>query len=226
MSIINIKTRNNIRVYNYCLSRVCVKGVNREYDFLGARDGVGYMIIMSFEDIVSANGQNPDLFVTGMLTFDESERDEIYNALNFPNWVERFWTEQSIENALLFPTKAKMERILAVRDILTIERIRGKMTRLINNGPRRPIDDVIFLVNERCNELFRGIKVSRKQVALPEELEDEEKKSLKKENKDLQEQMSIMQEQIAALMTAQQNANTSVDPAPVKKPAGRPKKTE
>lgn len=185
------------------------------------------MLIMSYDDIVTANGQNPDLFVTGMLTFDESERDEIYNSLNFPNWRERFWTEESIENALLFPTKAKMERILAVRDILTIERIRGKMTHLINKGPRRPIDDVIFLVNERCNELFRGIKVSRKQVALPEDLEDEEKKSLKKENKDLQEQMRVMQEQIAALMAAQSafKQEPAEKAAPVKKSAGRPRKT-
>ena len=175
---------------------------------------------MSYDDIVTANGQNPDLFVTGMLTFDESERDEIYNSLNFPNWRERFWTEESIENALLYPTKAKMERILAVRDILTIERIRGKMTYFINKGPRRPVDDVIFLVYERCNELFRGIKVSRKQVALPEELEDEEKKSLKKENKDLQEQIKIMQEQIAALMAAQAPVES---PVPAARKPGRKK---
>lgn len=225
MSTIKIEARNNIKVYNYCASRVCAKGTTREFDFLGAKDGVGYMLTMSFDDIVSANSKNPDLFPTGMLVFEESERDEILNLLGHGDWKDRFWTEESIENALLFPTKAKMERILAVRDILTIERIRGKMTYLINVGARRPIEDVINLVNERWSELLRGIKRSRKQVVLPAEVEDTEKKKLKNENKELQDQLKVMQEQIAALMAAQAASPAPAKESPAKKTTTR-KKTE
>lgn len=173
-----------------------------EFDFDGAKDGVPSMLLMSYTDIQFANSKNPNTFVTGLLMFEESERDEILSSLGFPDWQDRIWTEESIENALLYPTKAKMNRVLAVRDVHTIERIRGKMTHLINTSIRRPIDTVVFLVNSRCQEISRGISVTKLQVALPDEVEDKEKVALEAQNRQMQEQMRIMQEQIAALMAA------------------------
>ena len=76
MSIIKLKDRSNIKVYNTCASRVCLKVISREYDFDAAEGGVYPMYPMSFMDIEYANSRNPDIFATGMLTFEESERDE------------------------------------------------------------------------------------------------------------------------------------------------------
>ena len=200
-----------------------MKGVSRGYEFDGASNGVPYMIPISFTDIEFANSNNPDLFASGLLMFEEVDRDEVFNALGFSDWRDRVWTEESIENAILYPTKAKMNRILAVRDILTIERIRGKMTYLINTSTRRPIDTVIFLVNSRWQEILRGIKATKLEVRLPEEVEDKEKVELKALNEQMQEQMRIMQEQIAALMAAQSGSGNSS--APAEKKSTR-KKTE
>jgi len=192
--------------------------------FDGARDGISVMVPLSFLDIEFANSKNGDLFVSGILTFEESERDEIYEALGFPNWRERFWDEELIEDALMYPTVAKMNRILAVRDVLTIERIRGKMLSLINTSIRKPIDNVVVLVNARWQELLRGRKVSNLSVILPEEREDKEKQRLKMQNEVLENELKAMKEQIAALVAAQQAASSSADPASAKKSPGRPAK--
>jgi len=224
VSIIKIRDRNNIRVYNTCASRVCLKGFSgKDYNFEASENGNHSMFPMPFSDIEYANSKNPDLFPTGILSFDESEREEIFEALNQPDWRDRFWTNESIEDALLHPTMAKMNKILAVRDVLTIERIRGIMTKLINSGSKRPIDCVVDLVNGRFNEIFAGRKVSRLVIHLPDALEKEnsENKVLRAQNAALEEKLRKMEEQIEALMAAR-NAPA---PAPEKKPAGRPKKT-
>ena len=229
MSNIKLKDRDNIKVYNTCASIVCMSTPRQEFRFEGASDGVWTMYQMSFADIEFANSRNPELFASGMLTFDESERNEIYCALNHSNWEERFWTDEIIEDALLRPTKAKMDRILAVRDVLTIERIRGVMTYIINTNIQKPIDRVISLVNDRCQELFRGIKKSRLVVILPDSVlkEDAEKKALKEKNDAMEAELRLMKEQIAALMAVQKAPDSAQASAPVaKKPAGRPKKTE
>lgn len=226
INIAKIRDRSNIKVYNSCRSRVSFKGVNKEVMFDGMRDGIPVMIPLSFMDIEFANSKNTDLFVSGILTFEESERDEIYEALGFPTWKERFWDEELIEDALMYPTVAKMNRILAVRDILTIERIRGKMLFLINTSIRKPIDNVINLVSQRWMELLRGRKVSNLTAILPEEREDKEKQRLKMQNETLENELKAMKEQIAALMAMQQNAAPATPEPDVKKPAGRtPKKT-
>jgi hypothetical protein len=109
---------------------------------------------------------------------------------------------------------------------LTIERIRGKMLYLINTSIRKPIDNVIVLVNGRWQELLRGRKVSSLSVMLPEECDDKEKQRLKLQNEHLENKIKEMEEKIALLMVAQ-NASAPATPAPEKKASGRPpKKTE
>lgn len=227
MSIINIakiRDRGNIKVYNSCKSPVSFKGVSKEVMFDGAKDGIPVMIPLSFIDIEYANSKNTDLFVSGILTFEESERDEIYEALGFPNWKERFWDEEGIEDALMYPTVAKMNRILAVRDVLTIERIRGRMLYLINTSIRKPIDNVIMLVNGRWQELLRGRKVSNITVMLPEEREDKEKQRLKAQNENLESKIKEMEEKLALLMSMQSVATPEPE-LEKKSPGIPPKKT-
>lgn len=226
MSIIKLKDRSNIKVYNTCASRVCLKVISREYDFDAAVDGVYPMYPMSFMDIEYANSRNPEIFVTGMLTFEESERAEIYEALNHPDWRDRIWTDETIEDALIHPTKAKMERILAVRDVLTIERIRGIMTKVANSKTNKILDKVVELVNGRHAEIFAGKKRSQLSVALPESVlkDDAEKKALKADKENLENKLKEMEEKIALLMAMQSAAPAPTPEPEVKKPAGRPPK--
>lgn len=213
--MLSIKTRdrNNIQVLNYNPNFVSASGVLYGYRFEGAKDGVPSMVPMPFSDIEFAHSKNPYLFATGLLTFREDERDEIYNALNIANWKDTIWTEENIENALLYPTKAKMERICAVKDILTIERIRGRMMHLCNAGIRRPIENVINVVNGRWKEIQHGQRVSTLAIFLPEE-RDEEKNTLKMQNARLEQEMEEMKKMLAALMAAQQPTTPDPTPAP------------
>lgn len=196
-----------------------MRGATREYEFEPAQDGIASMIPMSYTDIEYANSKNPNLFVTGLLTFSEHERDEIYNALNFPDWKDRFWTEESIADAILRPNVAKMQRILDVRDILTIERIRGAMTRIINTSIQRPIEKVIDLINDRWQEILRGQRVTKLEVSLPSDVihEDKEKAALAAQNAQMEEKMREMERQIALLMQKQTDAPETATPT-IKKP--------
>ena len=213
MLFINIRDRNNIQVLNHNPSFVSVRGASREYGFEGAKDGVPSIIPMPFSDIEFAHSRNPNLFATGILTFKESEREEVYSVLNISNWKDTIWTEENIENALLYPTKAKMERICTVKDILTIERIRGRMMHLCNAGIRRPIENVINVVNGRWKEIQHGQRVSTLAIFLPEE-RDEEKNTLKMQNARLEQEMEEMKKMLAALMAAQQPTTPDPTPAP------------
>ena len=188
-----------------------MRGVNRDFEFNPAQDGVPSMQTMSFADIEHANGNNPNLFVTGILTFGESERNDIYEELHFPEWQDRFWTEDEIEDALLYPTEKKMLKVLSVQDILTIERIRGVLTKLTNTSIQKPIDRVTTLVNGRWNELLRGQRTTSLEPMLPKNAikDDVEKKALKEENMTLAAQLKAMQEQIAALQAAKSTPTTA-----------------
>lgn len=184
------------------------------------------MYPMSFMDIEYANSRNPDIFPTGMLTFDESEREEIYEALNHSDWRDRIWTDETIEDALLHPTKSKMERILSVRDVLCIERIRGIMTKLINTKNYKILDKVVDLVNDRHNEISLGKRHSKLVVVLPDAVlkDDAEKKALKAKNEEMEEKIRKMEEMLATLLAAQNTTPVAV-PSEKKSP-GRPKKAE
>lgn len=236
--ITNIKNRNNINVYNYGASKTCLTTNVRGYEFAGATDGVPSMFPMSFTEIEYANSKNPELFVTGTLTFNENERDEIYNALGHPNWKEKFWSEEDIENALLYPTIAKMNRILAVQDIQTIERIRGSLINLNYNGIRKPIENVSVLVNARFREILIGKKRTEIVAKLPAKEEDKEKEQLKadkaaleerllNQQEEFQKQIKQLQDQMKQIVSAQAKPVEEKKPTASveKKPAGRPKKT-
>lgn len=193
------------------------------------------MYPISFAELEFSNSRNPELFVTGILTFNENERDEVYTALGHPNWRDKFWSEEDIENALLYPTIAKMNRILAVQDILTIERIRGVLTSLNNSGIRKPIESVTTLVNLRFREILSGKKKTEILAKLPSKEEDKEKEQLKKDKADLMEQLrkqqeeherqfAQMQAQINQLLTEKLASKEVSSAVPEKKSPGRPPK--
>lgn len=159
--------------------------------------------------------------------FEENEQDEIFNALNYPNWKETVWTEEEVEDVLLYPTIAKMQRVLAVKDINTIERIRGKMVFLNNTNLRKPIQNVIDVVNGRLFEIQRGRMRTELDLKLkiPEDTVNKmskENEELKKEKSEMADQMRRMREQLNSI-TQQLKAQQEASLAP-KKP-GRPKKT-
>lgn len=226
--------RNNINVYYYGHSYLALEANGHKFEFYGATDDTPTMNTMSFTDIEFANSRSP-VFYTGQLVFGENEREEMFLALGKPNWKETYWSEEDIENVLLRPTVESLNRMLRIRDIHTIERIRGRMTKLKNTALQRPSERVITLVNIRFDEILSGKMVSSKTVTTA----DAGITPAMEENKVLKEQLTKQQEEFARQMAAMQAeiqklkeqapATVVIEPEPKpapKKPAGRqPKKT-
>jgi hypothetical protein len=237
---INIKSRNNIKVYYYGRSQLAYEADGRKYLFDGAEDGIPTVQTMSFSTIEAGNSKGL-MFATGTLVFDANEREEIFTALGRTDWRDTYWSEEDVDNLLLHPTVSELNRMLKIRDYPTIERIRGRMTYLKNTALQRPSERVIELVNHRSEEVQKGIIKSSKVVTaadagITKEMEDNSalksqnaqlKEELEKQKGDFESKFSLLQEQLAQLLAIQSKpAEEKQSAAPVeKKPAGRPKKT-
>jgi hypothetical protein len=237
---INIKSRNDIKVYYYGRSQLAYEEEGRKYLFDGAVDGIPTVKRMSFSAIEAGNSKGL-MFATGTLVFDPNEREELFAALGRTDWRETYWSEEDIDNLLLHPTVSELNRMLKIRDMLTIERIRGRMTYLKNTALQRPSEKVIELVNHRYEEVQKGIVRSSRSVTaadagITKEMEDNSvlkaknaqlQEELTKQKDDLQSQLAQLQAQIAQLLANQNKPVEEKKPvAPVeKKPTVRTKKT-
>ena len=217
----NIKDNQNIKVLNYSTSCQAVKTANREYKFEGSVNNVPSVFYMNFRDIEYINSRS-NVIMTGGLVFDPSEQDEIYNALNLPNWKETVLFEDTIEDMILNPTIEKMQRILSIRDIATFERIRGKLVSFINQGNVDISNRVQDLIKERFRELNCGITNSKIILQKNEKLV-----SNTNEISELKAQLQKMQEMMAQMMSTQNSSEEKTsdeDQAKTTKTVGRPPK--
>jgi hypothetical protein len=220
--LINIKDRDNIRVYYYGKSPLALEVNGRRYLFDAAEEGRPSIQMMSFSVIELANSKSP-VFATGTLVFNENERNEIFKALGNPEWQDAYWSEDDIDDLLTRPTVDKLNRMVRIRDMLTIERIRGRMNYLRNTSINPPSERVVGLVNARFDEIQRGILKSTKTVTLADtgmSKDAIEAERLHAENEALKKMLAEMNARLDAL------ASAKAEPAQEKKPAGRPKKTE
>lgn len=169
------------------------------------------------------------MFRTGALVFDENINEEIFTALNIPDWKETIWRESDIEDMLIHPTVEQLNRVIAVRDITTIERIRGKMTHFINTGKYGISNRVIALINERYSEIQRGILRSKYSVTQEDagvSVETVENQRLKEQNDELAKKLEEMQKMMSKLMEEKTTEDEDVIPTEKPKRATRAKKIE
>lgn len=229
-----IQDNQNIKVLNYGNSAVAAKGENKEYLFEGSFDGIPTVFYMSFKEIEYINSRST-AFRSGTLEFDESLRDDIYTALNMPDWKETVLFESVIEDLILNPTEENLKRITAIRDIFVFERIRGKLVYFTNEGIKDISNKVINVVNQRFKEINSGVAKSKiifkKETAVP--VVENEKVAA------LEEQLAQMQEMMERMMKAQNievenDAQPSVElektkgtqPEPERPKDGKQKKTD
>ena len=174
---------------------------------------------MSFTTIELANSKSP-VFTTGTLTFNENERNEIFKALGNPEWEDAYWSESDIDDLLTRPTVKKLNRMLLIRDMLTIERIRGRMIYFRNTSLTPPGEKVVELVNARYDENQRGALKSFKVATVADtgvSKDSVEAERLQTENAALKKMLEEMNAKIEAL------ASIKVEPAPVEKKAPKKK---
>ena len=220
----------NIKVLNYNENEVFVDSSKEHYKFNASRDGVTPTMqnipISELQYICS----NTDVIVTGWLTFDEDEKDEIYTALRLPNWRE-ILTNEDISNILTNPTMEGLQRIIDITNLTYFDRVRIVMFRLLNGG----VDissKVKNVVDRRYEELQKRQRVSS--IILnprigEKKASNEQVQELSEQNAKLQEQLDEMKKMMAQFMSAQNISTTEKESEKVteevtKKKAGRPPK--
>ena len=220
----------NITVLNYNENEVFVDSSKEHYKFNASRDGVTPTMqnipISELQYICS----NTDVIVTGWLTFDENEKDEIYTALRLPNWRE-ILTNEDISNILTNPTMEGLQRIIDITNLTYFDRVRIVMFRLLNDG----VDissKVKNVVDRRYEELQKRQRISS--IILnprigEKKVSNEQVQELSEQNAKLQEQLDEMKKMMAQFMSAQNISTTEKESEKVteevtKKKAGRPPK--
>ena len=220
----------NITVLNYNENEVFVDSSKEHYKFNASRDGVTPTMqnipISELQYICS----NTDVIVTGWLTFDEDDKDEIYTALRLPNWRE-ILTNEDISNILTNPTMEGLQRIIDISNLTYFDRVRIVMFRLLNDG----VDissKVKNVVDRRYEELQKRQRVSS--IILnprigEKKASNEQVQELSEQNAKLQEQLDEMKKMMAQFMSAQNISTTEKESEKVteevtKKKAGRPPK--
>lgn len=210
----------HIKVYNYTQAKVCVTGRLRGYVFEPANGTIPSMHLLSFEDIEFINSRS-SIFRTGGLRFDPAKEEEIFEALAYYNWRDTVLSEADIEDIIFNPTEENQMKVINLKDISTMERIRGKLVYHLNQDSDSISTKNANLIKARWKEL-RNNKLNSALIVRPvAPAATVELESVKAQNASLQSELDELKQMMAAMMS-QMAANSaaveeSKDEAPAEK---------
>ena len=217
----SIKENVSIPVLNYNESNVCIPTNISTHILPPAVDGVPSVDYLSFAEINYVNGIS-DCFRTGMVRFDDNDKEEVYSALNIANW-ENILTNDEIRDILLNPTIDGLQRIIDVTNRSIFDRIRTIFVSLKENTDNDISNRVIKIMETREQEFKRGVyktQIVLKPKDIPEKsVSNDEINAIKEQNAMLMNQLADMQKMLASM----QKENTDEKPvAETAKKVGRP----
>ena len=216
----SIKENVSIPVLNYNESNVCIPTNISTHILPPAVDGVPSVDYLSFAEINYVNGIS-DCFRTGMVRFDDNDKEEVYSALNIANW-ENILTNDEIRDILLNPTIDGLQRIIDVTNRSIFDRIRTIFVSLKENTDNDISNRVIKIMETREQEFKRGVyktQIVLKPKDIPEKsVSNDEINAIKEQNAMLMEQLAEMQKMIASL----KNDKTETSNTETTKKVGRP----
>ena len=108
----SIKENVSIAVLNYNESNICIPTNISTHILPPAVDGVPSVDYLSFAEINYVNGIS-DCFRTGLVQFEDKDKEEIYSALHFSDW-KNIITNAEIKDILLNPTIEGLQKIIGV----------------------------------------------------------------------------------------------------------------
>ena len=153
-----------VRVYNHGRCGIALGLQDRSVLIHGTLDpDYPTMETFTLKELEYVNTHTP-VIRNGMIEFDKGEREEIYNALHCKNWRETCIFESEINDMLIHPSLGTMEKILAIKDMPTIDRVYAHMEALIAQGSVDVSNRVQTVVNGRRKELTTGVLTSKIQV--------------------------------------------------------------
>lgn len=217
----SIKENVSIPVLNYNESNVCIPTNISTHILPPAVDGVPSVDYLSFAEINYVNGIS-DCFRTGMVQFEDKDKEEIYSALHFSDW-KNIITNAEIKDILLNPTIEGLQKIIGVTNKSVFDRIRTIFVGLKENPDNDISNRVIKIMETRENEFKRGIYKSqiilKPKDASEKAISKDEIDAIKEQNAMLMNQLAEMQKMLASM----QKENTDEKPvAETAKKVGRP----
>jgi len=161
---------------------------------------------VSFSDIEYINSHS-NAFRTGLLFFKDSQKEEIYKELSIFDW-KNILTNKDIKEILLNPTMAGLKRLLAVKDVVTFDRIYSILISLQNSNSYDISNRVIKVIETRQKEIRR--KIFNTEIVLQERdttpvQKQEDVNELKAQNKEMSKKLEEMQMMMAELIKSQQS---------------------
>ena len=207
---------DKINVLNYnenVVSATVAPG--KSYTFEASFDGeIPTVVPMTYDELLYLN--NTGAFKTGLLTFEDNKKAEIYNALGINDW-ENILTNKEIKNIILSPTYDGLVKIVNIKDSSVFERVRAVYHKL-RVEDRDISTRVAQIVEERYKEL--KFKKANSSIVIT-------KRDIPQNNSDevdaLKAQLEDMKRKMAELMEASKSQTSVADAKPAKKP-GRPAK--
>lgn len=218
----DIKTMQNIKVYNFSESVVILptRDKEKQYRLAPAVEGVPSMFPMTWDEIEYVNG-NSSVFRDGLIEFDADIRAEMYEALRVTE-PDKILFNRTIEDIIKKPTMEGLQRIVDARSVGVIERIRGIMVMLKNSG-NDVSSRVEKIVNARYKEIARNqfktdISLTPKDTVVATEVA-EDVGTLKAENQEMRNQLTEMKAMMEALMKQNETVALEVEAKPADEPA-------
>ena len=217
----SIKENVSIAVLNYNESNICIPTNISTHILPPAVDGVPSVDYLSFAEINYVNGIS-DCFRTGLVQFEDKDKEEIYSALHFSDW-KNIITNAEIKDILLNPTIEGLQKIIGVTNKSVFDRIRTIFVGLKENPDNDISNRVIKIMEPRENEFKRGIYKSqiilKPKDASEKAISKDEIDAIKEQNAMLMNQLADMQKMLASM----QKENTDEKPvAETAKKVGRP----
>ena len=210
--------KDNINVLNYNDNPVCTASHLRGYLFGPAQGGAPSLIPMTLPEIEYINA-NSGAFKLGILRFEPDKEAELYEKLKIADWKD-ILTNAQIEDILLHPTLAGLQRLLAIENAALFERVRSLFFSL-KNANADISTRVEKLIEARYRELRNrqyktAIVLTPKDAPLPAPQVDE----LMQQNAAMQAQIAQMQKMLETLGAQQaKKAEESKTPSAKKQPA-------
>jgi len=200
---LKIQDKEYIKVFNYSPVTIGIETKNRGILFEPVNDGVPTIEHLSFREVEYVDSRST-VFRTGALRFEEQEQEEIFKALKHLDWKETLLSEENITDLVLVSSLENVEKIKAIKDSGTIERVRGRLIYLINEQ-----NDVSTKMEKVIKSRFTEIRNGKLKSEISN---DSFKKHINKQQDNVAElkgELDEMKALVAQLLKAQANNNNN-----------------
>jgi len=197
-------------VLNYNGSPVAVSTRHESYTIAGGSLTEPASIPLSVDEIIQINSNSP-VFKIGLLWFEEEYQKDLYEECRIRNW-EEILSDSSIEDIILHPTLAKLQKLLLIENEQYFERCYGVYIGLKNSNHsiQQNVENLMLVRRKelRNRKYKTSIELSKKDSNI---LDEEAFKEAQEQNKKLAEEVDQLKAMIAQLLNSNKDLSSKQD---------------